>query len=456
METVEDLVVGEEAHLQRAVDEALVQRAVDRGEGDGPPVRPGRGGDAVRHRQVLGVCRRTAAGPGVENISQACRLLLAVGEDVEPVPLEEVVAEGLRQEVEVLVEEGLRGGGEADRRPAAVVLPGRFGDGTAGAELDAAEVQGVAHPARGRDEQSLPAEGLLQLALFHLRLSLQLLRHGLRGEPLLVNPVYGIAHIEEVLESQHGVFRQEMQERHLLFRQRRQFGYDLHPLQLPVRELRLHLERADGLDVVAEEVDAERQLVRVGIHVDDAAAHGELPRFVDIVGLAESERPQGLFHLDDAGVLSDGQRQPPFVQLPLRHHQLRQGRRLGHDEERQRALLLRIQGGEPRQHLRPQYLVAGIALPVLHSAPVGRGIEEHIRHPVLAVFRHGDRPEVVIEIAGLIAVVQHEDGRRLPPFSDRCKEHRGRRRHESLQENRLHRRVFLYLPHRFCLRQHSV
>ena len=86
-----------------------------------------------------------------------------------------------------------------------------------------------------------------------------------------------------------------MQERNFLFRQYHQFRNDLHPFQLLIRKLCLHLKRADSLDVVAEEVDTERQLIRVGIDIYDAAAHGKLSRFVDVVGLGVSRRSSSCF-----------------------------------------------------------------------------------------------------------------------------------------------------------------
>ena len=46
----------------------------------------------------------------VENIAQALRLLLRVGEDVEPVALQEIVVERLSEQTEVLVEKRLREG----------------------------------------------------------------------------------------------------------------------------------------------------------------------------------------------------------------------------------------------------------------------------------------------------------------------------------------------------------
>ena len=128
METIEDLMVGEEADFQRTVNKAFMQCPVDRSEKDRSPfsILTGRGSSSVCYGQILGVCAQIAIGQGIENISQTCRLLLAVSKDIELVTLEKIVAEGPGQEFKVLVEKRLRGDIEADCRPGAIVLPCLF------------------------------------------------------------------------------------------------------------------------------------------------------------------------------------------------------------------------------------------------------------------------------------------------------------------------------------------
>ena len=82
VETVEDLVVGEEAEPEVVVDETLVQRLVD----------------ALKAEAAL-LC---------EDVLQSFYLLRAVGQHEELVAFQEVVLQSLRQQVEVLVEQGLR------------------------------------------------------------------------------------------------------------------------------------------------------------------------------------------------------------------------------------------------------------------------------------------------------------------------------------------------------------
>ena len=89
MVAVEDLVVGEDGEVEVVVDEAGMQGMVHRREGD---------------------TRLFVA----EDALQAVRLLLAVGKDVEVSAIVVQRLEGLDEEVEVLVEDGLRVSTELD------------------------------------------------------------------------------------------------------------------------------------------------------------------------------------------------------------------------------------------------------------------------------------------------------------------------------------------------------
>ena len=88
VEAVEDLVVGEQAHLQVVVGKAFVQGLGNGGEGEN--------------------CVVLSIEYGLETVG----LLGRVGEDVDGVALGDVVLEGGGDEVEVLVEDGLGGDGE--------------------------------------------------------------------------------------------------------------------------------------------------------------------------------------------------------------------------------------------------------------------------------------------------------------------------------------------------------
>ena len=84
METVEDLVVGKDTDVQVVIDKTLVESILDGIEG---------------YFCLLG-----------KNIFQSLILLLTVGTDVDLVALGVIVGEGLLEQIEVLMEEGLDGG----------------------------------------------------------------------------------------------------------------------------------------------------------------------------------------------------------------------------------------------------------------------------------------------------------------------------------------------------------
>ena len=90
METVEDLMIGEETDAQVVVGKTLMERLVN--------WRKSHIGDS----------------PRCENFLQTFVLLLAVGEDIDLIALQEIIFEGFRQQVEVLVKEGLDGDVEVE------------------------------------------------------------------------------------------------------------------------------------------------------------------------------------------------------------------------------------------------------------------------------------------------------------------------------------------------------
>ena len=84
------------------------------------------------------------------------------------------------------------------------------------------------------------------------------------------------------------------------------------------RALRERGERAHLLDLVAEELDAERLAPRRGEHVDDAAAHGELAALVDPVDLLVAGERQLLGKAVDARLVPDPQSQRAWTCLERR------------------------------------------------------------------------------------------------------------------------------------------
>ena len=93
METVEYLMIGEDADTKIIVSKAFMKGLFDRGE-DVP----------------FGV------SPCLEDFLQAIILFLTVSKDIDLITLQLIVFECLGKQVEVLMEQGLRGNMETKRR----------------------------------------------------------------------------------------------------------------------------------------------------------------------------------------------------------------------------------------------------------------------------------------------------------------------------------------------------
>ena len=111
-----------------------------------------------------------------------------------------------------------------------------------------------------------------------------------------------------------------------------QLGYDFRHVALLFRELVLHLEGADGVDFVAKKVDAERQLTRVGKHVENASAHGELAGFIDVVHLLKSQVAQLLLQFHDVSRATRFESHHALIHQFPRHHGLGKCLGVGDDE----------------------------------------------------------------------------------------------------------------------------
>ena len=248
--------------------------------------------------------------------------------------------------------------------------------------------------------------------------------HGLWREGLVAHLPHALAQPQEVARGQHRPRLQEVQERHHAARAAplqvaAQVGDDDHRVAPLARELRLHLERAQALHLVAEEVDAEGILRREREHVDDAAAHGILPRLVDIIHVLETIAAQHVDHKLHVDPLAHVQLQRLLVQLLPRDDLLHQRVGIGdHAEAAQRRPRPVGRGlAQAAQHLGAEYLVGGILLPVLDGAAERRGKEQH-----LLLAQH--LRQVVVEVTRLLEVAPDEDKRTTAPLHQRREEQR--------------------------------
>ena len=300
-----------------------------------------------------------------------------------------------------------------------------------GAELQAAEVEGTHGELSSVDELAVQRDGAVLLGLAG--------GNGLRSERLVVHLLDALAQPEEVAHGQHGISGQEVEEgdhasRALLLEVVAEVGHDDDAVLPVLRQLRLYLEGADALHLVAEEVDAVGILRGEGEDVDDAAAHGILAGFVDIIHALEAVAVQ---HLGDEGhvhPLVGVQLQGLVGQFGARHHLLGQGVGIGDDAEG------RVGPLQAAQHLGAQYLVGGILLPVLDGAAERRGEEQHFR---IAQHLH----QVVIEIAGFFHIAQDEDKRTEGLPGQHGGEERGRRAHEAPAIDMMNGRRVQQTPH---------
>ena len=285
------------------------------------------------------------------------------------------VVERLLQQFEVLMVERLRCCLGADGGIGAPRCPLSY--------LDAAEGQCLVGEPPSVDELMLRLHLLEDGLLFHLGGSLHAFGESLLGEAFFVSAVDDIAHEEEVFRHEDAVGGQELQERHLL-RDIRQLRDDVGLLTFLFRQLVLHVEQTDGVNLVVEEVDAERILVAEGKDVNDAAAYGKLTRFVDVVDLVEPQIKQLFLQFGDVAAVAYLQADGAFVHLLLRHNQL--GHRLGVGDDDGCILtpsfvsrflrtvlascsLLPFPRKHP-QHLRPEHFVGSVTLSVLDAPPI--------------------------------------------------------------------------------------
>ncbi len=181
------------------------------------------------------------------------------------------------------------------------------------------------------------------------------------------------------------MYRGQQPFRYGRLRQRKQAGF----VQGRRAALRLRLKLADGLDLVAEEVDAHGPVHLRRVHVQDAAAPGELPGHLDDVHLRVADRAQvvqqrfhvHLFaaaqHLRQPGV-ERGREQPHARGLDRRDHDAGfAGRDL---PQHGGALLLHVR--VRRQAFKGQHIVRGQAqhpLRLHRAGQLGGGAQRDLK-----------------------------------------------------------------------------
>ncbi len=225
METVENLVVGKHTQLQTVIDKSGMYGRADR-----------------RERYIV--------APVGKYGLEALDLLRAVGEDAYRVPVGQKMAERLGYDVEILVVDTLRSATEVDGRLQLL----SFGHGS------------------GREEQ--PGESVER---FGERLRIDHLLHGvgiaLVGEKRALREAFvadrldALKSVSRVAHRYERVGRYEVEQRFATGR-RCDVGCHGHRRHLLLGELCLGVERAYGVDFVAEEVKAIGHLVAVAENIE--------------------------------------------------------------------------------------------------------------------------------------------------------------------------------------------
>ncbi|MNU90270.1 hypothetical protein D3C71_801310 [compost metagenome] len=160
-------------------------------------------------------------------------------------------------------------------------------------------------------------------------------------------------------------------------------GQHLHCRDLVQRALRFGIERADGVDVLVQQFDAQRRIGAHRVDVEQAAAHGEITRVQHLrhIAVAGAFQPtlfrihvQALADLQvEAATDDETQRCQPLQQGLHRHH---------HDAVRQRGQA--VQGGQTlRNDVRVRAeLVVGQRFPIRerhHRQCIGVGAQQRLQ-----------------------------------------------------------------------------
>ena len=257
MVAFEDFVVGVAEQMLVVVDEALAQRIVEVGDSVG---------------------EHTAFG---KDFVEALALLFAAGADAEGVAALVVVRQRLLEELELLVERGLR--------VTVGVDDGGFGEERRVAGLDDLAVeQGLEEFIGGGIE--LVGLGVVQAYDVLLLVGSNLFVFRYRGGVAFLD---GFADVHQAVGPDDVLAAEILQQVDFFFYLEAaalpafEVGDDADLVEMAYGELCDGIEAAQRIDAVVKELDAERFFVGVGEDVDDAATHSELTRIDDEVDALE-------------------------------------------------------------------------------------------------------------------------------------------------------------------------
>ena len=168
------------------------------------------------------------------------------------------------------------------------------------------------------------------------------------------------------------------------------------------RELAIDLEGTERVDLVAEEVDAERIFAREAEDIDDGATDGKLTWLIDIIDALEMFGIEGVDEVLAVDVLTCLDMDELLLDIVGLCHFLGKSLGIGNDDERSLRVGVLLEVVDSSHGLGAQDLVGRVDLSVLDRALVARREE---RHAVVA----RDLAEVVIEVAGSVGIVEDEE-----------------------------------------------
>ena len=114
----------------------------------------------------------------------------------------------------------------------------------------------------------------------------------------------------------------------------RRIGDDAHVLEFLHAQLILHIKGTYAVHLIAEEINAVRQLTGIGIDIQQTASQGELSGLIHIVHTQESHIEERLLYIHDVTGIPHAQFERMSLQRRGIYHLLGEGLWTGNHEER--------------------------------------------------------------------------------------------------------------------------
>ena len=350
--TIEDLMVGVEADFQVVIHKSLMERGRDRTH------------------------LRLATAHLVEDILQALDLHLVLREDEGAVATLAVTNHIVGQQLEVLVEGGLRQSRELN--DAARLALGQVV--TQHHHTRQLQVGGQPH---ARGQEAIDLRRILQI-----------------GQRATTNLVHLAQNLIRIVEPPGRLAPHEVGQRHTrpATGSALQIGHNRDPFQAIRRELARNLETANRIDLIAKEINTIGLILGIGEEVHQTASHGILARLVDKIDARKARLDKRLLQHLDRDHIPHPYLQCTLFEGPLLGHPLGQCLGVGAED----AIPLAVKVREGRQGCRALHHPLRILGSIGCRTLVGGGEEVDILLIEQVV-------EVIHQVGRRIAVIGHKD-----------------------------------------------